>query len=244
MAGKVTLESLGLNNDDLTAVGKLSETGLTPEEIANNVKYGVTGFVNTDNPSIGLQYAGAKKELTKAISPFTGSIAIKLTGIYDLNIDGTMEITFKEGGSASARKLLISGHWDGLGSPKSWSSGNVREISESTTPINVHFAKSATDVYVLIHNIDRSNLNTRLVIDKVLTNYNVNINLGFEIVTLTSLTGITIDISKADSLVGVETAEKINSVVNTYKEIIILTQAEYDAIVTKDPTKIYMIKEA
>ena len=244
MDGKVTLEQLGLNNNDLAAIGKLAETGLTPEEIADNVKYGVTGFINTDNPAIGLQYAAAKKELTKAIPPFTGSIAIKLIGIYNLDIDGTMEITFKEGGSHPVRKLLISGHWNGSGPTKAWSNGNLREETEESIPTNVHFAKSATDVYVLIHNINRSNLNTRLVIDKVLTNYNVNINLGFEIVTLTSLTGITIDISKADSLVGVETAEKINSVVNTYKEIIILTQAEYDAIVTKDPTKIYMIKEA
>ena len=37
MNGKVTLEQLGLNNNDLTAIGKLSEKGMTPDQIADAV---------------------------------------------------------------------------------------------------------------------------------------------------------------------------------------------------------------
>jgi len=244
MSDKITLEQIGLSNNDLTAIGKLSETGLTPQEIADNVKYGVNNFINTSNPSIGLQYVKTKKELTKAISPFTGSIVIKLTGIQSVDIDGTMVVTIKADGLEPTRELLISGHWRGNNENKIWTAGHVREITTADTPVDVMFARNSTDTYIVLFKANKVHPNTRIAIDRVMTNYNPSINLGFEISTLTNLSGLILDIETKDNLIGVETAEKINNVVNTYKEIIVLTQAEYDAIVTKDPNKIYMIEEA
>ena len=69
---------------------------LSPEEIAHNVKNGVSVFSNIDNTALKMQYINSNGSLIKAFSSFTGAIAIKITGIYDLLIDTTLEISIEE----------------------------------------------------------------------------------------------------------------------------------------------------
>ena len=68
----ITLEELGLSNEDLTAIGKLAETALTPQQIADNIKYGVRDFINTDTSGLEIKISDARQNWTKGLTSFTG----------------------------------------------------------------------------------------------------------------------------------------------------------------------------
>ena len=196
----ITLEELGLSNEDLTAIGKLSETALTPQQIADNIKYGVRDFINTDTAGLEIKISDARQNWTKGLTAFTGILAIEITGIYNnSNLNSLINIeVLPTGVTKKAKDINITCNWNN--STDTWTSGFADDIL-NTELLTVRFAKNTTTnkMYILLGELATVWTNTRIKVSIPMSSV-VVYNVGFDITKLTSLTGITTDITKTLSV--------------------------------------------
>lgn len=188
MSNKVTLEALGLSNASLEAIGKLSETNLTPGQISLNIKNGTS--------------------LAETLPSFTGSISVKIESIYSLTVNIALEVSIKEAENKIS-KLLISGKWDGSESTPAWTEGTVKELIDNDNKITVSFSKSNSDAYILFNSLDKINQDTIVSIDKIMTDCPQPLDLIFKIDALSNIDGITIDSTDVDNSVKTITEKAV-----------------------------------
>ena len=197
--GVISLEELGLSNEDLTAIGKLAATGLTPQQIADNIKYGAKDFINTDTAGLEISVSEARSVWTRGLTSFSGMIAIEILNIYnisDLNSIFNIEL-LPSNTEEISKNIHISCKWNS--DTNNWTYGFADDLLD-TEEINIRFAKNinTNKMYILLGELTTLWPDSRIKINIPLSSLTENA-IDFNIYKLTSLTGIVIDITKAIS---------------------------------------------
>lgn len=191
-AGDVGLGDVDNTSDADKPVSAAQQTALDLKED--------TDIINNDNvPNIFV--GGKRRAWTRGLTAFTGMIAIEITGLYNLsNMNGMMNVHILEVSTTlQARILTISGQWNN--NTSQWDYGFAVD-NNSLIPMNIRFARDTVNskVYVLLGDVGATWNNTRISIEVPLSSYNTNLNLGFNITSLNSLTGLAVDFTKAITL--------------------------------------------
>lgn len=146
-------------------------------------------FIRTDD-TVGTIFINSTSEHTKGLVAFTGMIGIRINNLYSaVNMNGRMEVIISEP-FVDDRTFIVSGHWNHTDNV--WDSASCIELTKSTTPVTVSFAKNATtsEVWILFGGLDTVRANTRVSIINVVSSYVPALNLNFDILPVTSLTDI------------------------------------------------------
>lgn len=155
-------------------------------------------FTNTDTAGAGILVGNNVVEWTKGFTAFAGAILIELTGLYnEASMVGRMKIVINQA-VGDDRVIYIDGRW--LSTTHIWDEANVVEVSTALSKLNVRFARDVANskVYLVIGETSSTWNALRIMIDEVLTNYDLSLNLGFVITSTTDISGLTVDYTKTD----------------------------------------------
>lgn len=192
----VTLEQLGLTTDDLTAIGKLSESGMTPDQIASNIKYGLKDFINLDVASMPIKSSESRVNWVKGLVTENGIIAIELKNLYNVSaIVAMLNIQILESDATKkAKEINVSGAWVN----NAWTYGHADDLN-SNEELKIRFAKNTTTqaVYLLLGELATVWTNTIVKISIPIASNN---SIDFTITKLSSLTNIVTDVEKKISV--------------------------------------------
>ena len=192
----VTLEQLGLTTDDLTAIGKLSESGMTPDQIASNIKYGVKDFINLDVASMPIKSSESRVNWVKGLVTENGIIAIELKNLYNVSaIVAMLNIQILESDATKkAKEINVSGAWVN----NAWTYGHADDLN-SNEELKIRFAKNTTTqaVYLLLGELAPVWTNAIVKISIPIASNN---SIDFTITKLSSLTNIVTDVEKKISV--------------------------------------------
>lgn len=187
----ISKSMVGLNNVDNTT--DLNKPVSTAQQTALDTKVDKS-IVNTDTAGAGILVGHTTKELTRGFTAFTGALQIELTGLYnEASMVGRMKVVINQA-VGDDRVFYIDGRW--LNTTHAWDEANVIEVTTASDKLPVRFAKSSDSAFLVIGETTTSWNALRVMIDEVVTNYNVSLDLGFVITSTTSLAGLTSDYTK------------------------------------------------
>ena len=187
----------GVIDDAATSTGTTWSSTKINSEFSKHID--IVNSDNAPNVFVGLE----RKEWTKGVGAFTGIIAIELTGLYAHSyMRGAMEVNLLEVGSTKhITKLVISGLWNAV--TPVWAYGTATCVYGNEVTA-VRFARDtvAQKVYVLLGELSTVWTDTRVSISVPLSSWNSGLALGFVVTSLSSLVGITTDVSTLALQVG------------------------------------------
>ena len=193
-------EDMLVTSDNISyklTVNSMSEYIKNKTLYESNLLYTNSNIIN-DITVPRLFVGGVRNDWTKGISAFTGAIAIEITGLYhQANMNGMMNVHILEVGSTKLAKCLnISGQWNNSNSQ--WDYGFAVDPC-STAEMKIRFSRDTVNskVYVILGELNTIWTNVRISIEIPLSSYVPGLNLGFNIGTLSSFSGITTDIYKS-----------------------------------------------
>lgn len=228
------LEDILVTDDDISYKLKLNSAA----EFIGNKTIASAGdiFVNTDiinkDAATRLYVGGVRKEWTKSIPGFTGCISIEIVGMYPFaNIDSYITVKIlEENNTKPARHINISSQWDYTTS--SWKYGFANDTI-NVNSLNIRFAKntSTQKVYIILGDTNSVWSETKVSIDVPLMKYLSGLNPEFNLGTLTSLTGYTIDITK---VIDRKLNKNVDITAGTYTKV----TADINGLITSGTTLI------